>query len=67
MMRAVSRVGYWEGMSGGSFLGLTREVVLEWVRVRDVPVRLMTMGIMSTCVQSQCERSAFARGVYFRL
>jgi hypothetical protein len=49
-MRGVSRAGDWEGLSGGSFLGLMWVVMLVWVRVWNVLVRLMTMRIMSTCV-----------------
>jgi hypothetical protein len=66
MIRVVSRVGVWKGMSGGSVIGLMRVVMLVRVRVWGVHVRLfMTMGIMSTSVPGRCERNAFARGVYF--
>jgi hypothetical protein len=61
-MRVVSRFGDWEGLSGGSFLGLMSAVMLVWVRVWGVHVRLMTMGVVSICVPRQCERSSFARG-----
>jgi hypothetical protein len=63
----VSRVfGVVEELSGESVLGLIRVVMLVCVRVWGVPVRLMTIGsTMSTYVLCQCERSAFARGVYF--
>jgi hypothetical protein len=37
--------------------------MLVCVRVRGVPVRLITMGTMSTCVPRHCEWRAFAREV----
>jgi hypothetical protein len=64
-MRVVSRVEVLEGLSGGSVLGLIRVVMLVYVREWGVPVRLINMGTMPTCVPRKCERSAFARGVYF--
>jgi hypothetical protein len=39
--------------------------MLVWVREWGVHLRLMNMGMMSICVPGQCERSAFARGVFF--
>jgi hypothetical protein len=44
-----------------------REVRLAMVDVCGVPVRLMTMGRMSTSVPGQCLRMAFANGVYLAL
>jgi hypothetical protein len=41
-----------------------REVRLVMVDECGVPVRLMTMGRMSTSVHGQWLRMAFARGVY---
>jgi hypothetical protein len=41
-----------------------REVRLVMVDECGVPVRLMTMGRMSTSVHGQCRRMAMARGVY---
>jgi hypothetical protein len=64
-MRVVSRVGVLEGLSSGSVPGLIKVVMLVCVREWGVPVRLITMGTMSTCVHGHCERNAFARGVYF--
>jgi hypothetical protein len=65
MIRVVSRVEVWEGLSRGSILGFMSEVMLVWVRLWGVPVRLMTMGTMSIFVPCQCERRSFAMGVYF--
>jgi hypothetical protein len=64
-MRVVSRVGVLESLPSGSVLGLIRVVMRVCLREWDVPVRLITMGTMSTCVPGQCERSAFARGCIF--
>jgi hypothetical protein len=64
-MRLVSRVKVLEGLSSGSILGLIRVVMLVCVREWGVPVRLITMGMMSTSVPCQCERNAFARGCVF--
>jgi hypothetical protein len=63
----VSRVGIWEGLSGGSVLGFMSEVMLVLMRVWGVHVRLMTMGTMSPWVPRQCDRSAFVRGCIFLL
>jgi hypothetical protein len=65
-MRVVSRVEDWKGLSRGSFLGFVSKAMMIWVRVWGVPVRLVTMEVMSTCVSCQCEQSAFARGCIFR-
>jgi hypothetical protein len=43
---------------------VSRYVRLEMVDECGVPVRLMTMGRMSTSVLGQWLRMAFARGVY---
>jgi hypothetical protein len=67
IMRVVSRVGVFEGLSCVSVLGLIRVVILACVREWGVPVRLITMGTMSACVPCQCEWSAFARGVYLSM
>jgi hypothetical protein len=64
-MWVVFRVGVMESLSGGSVLGFIRVVMLVCVREWGVPVRLITMCTMSTCVLGQCERSAFARGCIF--
>jgi hypothetical protein len=65
-MWVVSRVGVLEGyLFGGSILGLIRVVMLVCVTEWNVPVRLITMGTMSTCVPRQCERSALAKGCVF--
>ena len=44
---------------------MRREVRLAMVDECGVPVRLMTLGRMSTSVLGQWTRMAFARGVYF--
>jgi hypothetical protein len=62
---AAPPAGAWEGLSGGLVLGLIMLVMLVCVRVMGVPVRLITMCTMSTCVPAQCERSAFAWGYIF--
>jgi hypothetical protein len=51
-------------LSGGSVRRVSREVRLVMVDEYGVPVRLMTMGRMSTWVSGQWLRMAFARGVY---
>jgi hypothetical protein len=51
-------------LSGGSVRTVRREVRLVMVDEYGVPVRLMTMGMMSTSVPGQWLRMAFARGVY---
>jgi hypothetical protein len=64
-MRVVPRVVVLEGVSSGLVLGLTRVMMAVCVREWNAPVRLITMGMISTCVPSQCKRSAFARGCTF--
>jgi hypothetical protein len=54
-------------LSGGSLRRVRREVRLAMVDERGVPVRLMTMGRMSTSLPSEWLRMAFARGVYLSL
>jgi hypothetical protein len=51
-------------LSRGSVRAVIREVRLVMVDECGVPVRLMTMGRMSTSVPGQWLRMAFARGVY---
>jgi hypothetical protein len=64
MIRVVLRVGVLEGLSGcGLGPWLIREVVSVRVWVWDAPMRLMTMGMMSTRAPVMCERSALAREV----
>jgi hypothetical protein len=48
----------------GSVRAVSREVRLAMVDECGVPVRLMTMGRMSTMVHGQWLRMAFARSVY---
>jgi hypothetical protein len=64
-MRVVSREGLSESLSGGSFLGFIKVLILVWVRVWRVPLRLIGMGMISTMVPGQCDQRAFASGVYF--
>jgi hypothetical protein len=64
-MRVVSLEGVSESSSGGSFLGFIRVLILVWVRVWGVPMRLIGSGMISVLVPCQCERSAFAKGVYY--
>jgi hypothetical protein len=63
-MRDVSNRALEMSLSGGSVRRVTREVRLAMVDECGVPVRLMTMGRMSTAVTGQWLRMAFARGVY---
>jgi hypothetical protein len=63
-MRVVSSRVLEMSLSGGSVRAVSREVRLVMVDACGVPVRLMTMGRMSTTVPSQWLRMAFARGVY---
>jgi hypothetical protein len=51
-------------LSGGFVRRVRREVRLVMVDECGVPVRLMTVGRMSTTVPSQWWRMALARGVY---
>jgi hypothetical protein len=63
-MRVVSSRALAMSLSGGSLRAVSREVRLVIVDECGVPVRLMTMGKMSTTVPGQWLRIAFARGVY---
>jgi hypothetical protein len=63
-MRDVSRRALEMSWSGGSVRAVSREVRLVMVGECGVPVRLITMGRMSTIVPGQWLRMAFARGVY---
>jgi hypothetical protein len=63
-MRDVSSRALEMSLSGGSVRRVRREVKLAMVDECGVPVRLMTMGRMSTSVPGQWTRMAFARGVY---
>ena len=63
-MRDVSRRAFETSLSGGSVRAVRREVRLVIVEECGVPVRLMTMGRMSTTVLGQWFLMAFARGVY---
>jgi hypothetical protein len=60
----VSRRALEMSLSGGSVRAVSREVRLVMVEECGVPVRLMTMGRMSTNVHGLWLRMAFARGVY---
>jgi hypothetical protein len=60
----VSRRALEMSLSGGSVREVSREVRLVMVEECGVPVRLMSMGRMSTTVHGQWLRMAFARGVY---
>jgi hypothetical protein len=50
------------GLFDGSVLGSMSEVILAWVRVSGVYVRLMILGMMSTCVPCQRERGVRLQG-----
>ena len=63
-MRDVSSRALEMSLSGGSVRRVRREVRFAMVDECGVPVRLMTMGRMSTTVPGQWLRMAFARGVY---
>jgi hypothetical protein len=63
-MRDVSSRALEMSLSGESVRRVSREVRLEMVDECCVPVRLMTMGRISTSVHGQWLRMAFARGVY---
>jgi hypothetical protein len=54
MMRDVSTRAFDVSLSGGSVRRVSREVRLVMVDEYGVPVRLMTMGRMSTAVRGQC-------------
>jgi hypothetical protein len=62
-MRDVSRRAFEMSLSGGSVRRVRREVRLVMVDECGVPVRLMTMGRMSTAALGHCRRMALARGV----
>ena len=59
-MRDVSRRALEMSLSGGSVRVVSMEVRLVMVEECGVPVRLMTMGRMSTPVPSECRRMALA-------
>jgi hypothetical protein len=63
-MQDVSSLVLEMSLSGGSVRSVSREVRLVMVDVCGVPVRLITMGRMSTSVLGHWLRMAFARGVY---
>jgi hypothetical protein len=63
-MRDVSSRALETSLSGGFVRSVSREVRLTMVDECGVPVRLITMGRMSTSVHGQRLRMAFARGVY---
>jgi hypothetical protein len=63
-MRDVSWRALETSLSGGSVRAVSREMRLVMVEECGVPVRVMTMGRMSTTVPGQWLRIAFARGVY---
>ena len=46
MIRVVSRLSVWEGLSGGSVLGFMSEVMLVRVMVWGVPVQLSLFGVL---------------------
>jgi hypothetical protein len=66
-MRDVSSRALEMILSRGSVRRVSREVRLAMVVECGVPVRLMTMGRMSTTVRGQWLRMAFARGMYLAL
>jgi hypothetical protein len=63
-MRDVSSRALDMSLSRGSVRRVSSEVRLAMVNECGVPVRLMTMGRMSTSIPGQWLRMAFARGVY---
>jgi hypothetical protein len=63
-MRDVSRRALEMSLPGGSVRAVSRVVRIAMVDECGVPVRLVTMGRMSTSVPGQWLRMAFARGVY---
>jgi hypothetical protein len=63
-MRDVSNCVLEMSLSGGSVRSVRGEVRLAMVDECGVPVRLMTMGKMSTSVLGHWLRMAFARGAY---
>jgi hypothetical protein len=65
-MRDVSSRAFEMSLLGGSVRRVSREVRLVMVDECGGPLRLMTMGRMSTAVRSQCWRMALARGCICR-
>jgi hypothetical protein len=65
-MRDVSGSALDMSLSGGSLRSLSKEVKLVMVDECGVPVRLMTMGRMSTSVPGHWLRMAFARVCIWR-
>jgi hypothetical protein len=63
-MRDVSMRALEMSLSRGSVRRVRREVKVVMVDECGAPVRLMTMGRMSTSVPGQWLRMAFARGVH---
>jgi hypothetical protein len=63
-MRDVSDRALEMSLARGSVRRVRREVRLAMVDECAVPVRLMTMGRMSTSILGQWRHMAFARGVY---
>jgi hypothetical protein len=63
-MRDVSSRAFEMRMSGRSMRRVRSKMRLVVVDECGVPIRLMTMGKMSTSVPGQCGRMAIARGVY---
>jgi hypothetical protein len=66
MTRDVSRRAFEMSLSGGLVRRVRREVRLVMVDECVVPVRLMTLGRMSTSVPGMCGRMALARGCIWR-
>jgi hypothetical protein len=64
IMRVVSSGAFEMSLSRGPVRRVRREVRLVMVDECGAPVRLMTMGRMSTSVRGQCWRMALARRVY---
>jgi hypothetical protein len=63
-MRVVIMLGVLSVLSGDSVPGSVWGVRLARVRVYCVPARLVMIGMTTTCVLGQCDRSALAIGVY---
>ena len=63
-MRDVSKCALEMSLSRGLVRAVSREVRLVMVEECGVPVRLMTIGRMSTTVPGQWFLMALARGVY---
>jgi hypothetical protein len=62
-MRVVCGEGVSEILSGRSFWGFIRVLILVCVRAWRVHVWLIGCGIILTIVPGKCERSAFPREV----